>query len=470
MLRIVLIILLTPLLVFCSTDYEKNAITTISSTASQGDAERAETVEEDEEEEITAIVPTVISGAYLACLPVTKNESEQNIDLSCHLEKEGEVLEEPELHESDITVKDDHSESLVQSFSRHEGGSYLIKATLRPESNINLSLVSIQGNVINREADADVSRFDSVITVEQIAATEDIGLPEMEEETPPEEPAPETTTRPTDCNALGGEGTWVTVPGNSEYGTGDFCVMKYEAKCSEADGMNCLDADHSPQSTPENTPWVNISQEIAKLECASLGPGFHLITNEEWMTIGDNIVKVNDNWNNVNGSMQLNRGHSDNSPPQACAASGDDLLNVVEDTCESQAASADDLIEKRTHTLSNGQVIWDLSGNVWEWTSFFSGGQKPSPTGMGWFEFPDLVGSDEIPLSTFVPRDGLDNGWGSLQSIGQYYPGRDGLGGALRRGGRWQNDVGAGLFSAALDHARAYAELSFGFRCAYTLP
>ena len=25
--------------------------------------------------------------------------------------------------------------------------------------------------------------------------------------------------------------------------------------------------------------------------------------------------------------------------------------------------------QKRTHTLSNGEVIWDMAGNVWEWTS-----------------------------------------------------------------------------------------------------
>ena len=56
------------------------------------------------------------------------------------------------------------------------------------------------------------------------------------------------------CSDLPGE--WIRVPGNPAYGTNDFCVMKYEAKCSNANGQSCPSTD-TPTSTADGTPWVN---------------------------------------------------------------------------------------------------------------------------------------------------------------------------------------------------------------------
>ena len=35
----------------------------------------------------------------------------------------------------------------------------------------------------------------------------------------------------------------------------------------------------------------------------------------------------------------------------------------TEQTCDGRTWNK----QRRTHTLSNGEVIWDVSGNAWEW-------------------------------------------------------------------------------------------------------
>lgn len=46
------------------------------------------------------------------------------------------------------------------------------------------------------------------------------------------------------------------------------------------------------------TPWVSITQPQAITECNSLWAWYHLITNNEWMTIARNIEANSQNWAN----------------------------------------------------------------------------------------------------------------------------------------------------------------------------
>jgi hypothetical protein len=170
------------------------------------------------------------------------------------------------------------------------------------------------------------------------------------------------------CQGLEG-GSWVAVPGDPSFGTNDFCVQKFEAK----------DVGGIPTSQAAQSPWASITQTASIAACRALGPHFDLISNEEWLTIAANIAQVPSNWSSgIIGTGTVNRGHSDNNPASACGASSDDALAWVHTDCSPKDSNGDVWRQKRTHTLSTGALIWDISGNVSEWTSYtVPSGAKP---------------------------------------------------------------------------------------------
>ena len=151
--------------------------------------------------------------------------------------------------------------------------------------------------------------------------------------------------------------------------------MKYEAK--NVGGV--------ATSQPTLSPWVSISQTSAITACSALGSSYHLQTNNEWMTIARNAEAQAGNW--TLGSVGLGylfAGHNDNAPAAAKAASSTDTGNnrcaytdtagttenptsCPTNTANNTSGTAGNQV--RTLTLSNGAVIWDIPGNVWEWTA-----------------------------------------------------------------------------------------------------
>jgi prepilin-type N-terminal cleavage/methylation domain-containing protein len=245
---------------------------------------------------------------------------------------------------------------------------------------------------------------------------------------------------------------YIKVPGNSLYQTKDFCVMKYEAKAGSATLAATTQATGLPQ--------VNINQTSAITSCSLNGSGYGLISNAEWMTIARNIEGQATNWTGgVVGSGGLWRGHSDGSPNNALAANTDDNQGY-EGTGNTSPS-----IERRTHTLSNGEVIWDLSGNVWEWTiDTIQGQDKPNnSSGNLWQQWTIISNFGTLNYDLTRPSNPA---WNSSQNMGQYYAG--GLTGgpfAFLRGGRWNDTTAAGVFTLALNNTPSSANTSVGFRC-----
>jgi hypothetical protein len=192
---------------------------------------------------------------------------------------------------------------------------------------------------------------------------------------------------------------YILVPGDTHYSTTDFCVMKYEAKFG----------DKGAESRVTGLPARGtISQTVAQASCRNLGPGYALINNAEWMTLAANVANVPSNWSgNAVGTGALNRGHTDNAPANALAASTDtDACSGTGQTCSDTTWND----QRRTHKLSNDSVIWDLAGNVWEWVDYNNLDDHPTPAS-AWAEYTAVTGSTTMAKTYLVPTNAQKSWW-----------------------------------------------------------
>jgi len=253
---------------------------------------------------------------------------------------------------------------------------------------------------------------------------------------------------------------YIRVPGNSLYQTKDFCVMKYEAKTGSA--------TVAATTAAAGTPVVEINQTDAITACSLNGAGYGLINNQEWMTIARDIEGQLSNWTTGTaasteiGTGGLYRGHSDANPGNSLAANTDDSQGY-EGTGDSGFS-----IERRTHTLSNGETIWDMSGNVWEWASDTMLG-KDQPTGsspgLELREYTAIANYGTLSYDLVRPSNPA---WNSSQNMGQILS--DGTSTnntiyAFLRGGGWNYTSNAGVFALALDSTPTLSYNIIGFRC-----
>lgn len=160
---------------------------------------------------------------------------------------------------------------------------------------------------------------------------------------------------------------FVLVPGDATYGTGNFCVMKYEAKNA---GSNV------PTSTPTGTLLSNVSQyQAADYSTKVAGcSGCHLISEAEWMTIARNALRVTSNWSGgAVGSGYIFQGNTDGDPAAAQPADAVDTNYYIgTNDAAGDAVAVNGVVgnsQRRTLTLTNGSIVWDISGNLPEWTS-----------------------------------------------------------------------------------------------------
>ena len=306
---------------------------------------------------------------------------------------------------------------------------------------------------------------------------------------------------------------WVEVPGNVTYGTSNFLVMKYEAKCatnaaptvgltSPANGTVETYMDNGASNTPNNCTSANtrqvvslpggypigdISQTDAIARCASIsmnGTPMHLINNNEWMTVARNAESVSTNWSGGSvGSGYLYAGHNDNSPGKARIASSNDsyraaytdapgtteALTVASNTANGQSGTVGNQV--RNFNLSNGSIVWDIAGNMVEWTSDTILG-KDEPTGatpgFNWRQFTALTTYGSLTYDKVRP---LSSSYDSSYGVGQIYT--DGsisnnTSYSFLRGGSWEQNssLHTGAYSIQWNLLSSQTWYAIGFRCA----
>jgi hypothetical protein len=243
---------------------------------------------------------------------------------------------------------------------------------------------------------------------------------------------------------------YIQVPGSSLYGTRDFCVMKYEAKTGSSTVAATTQA--------AGPPLGSLNQTNAITSCNLAGGS--LINNREWMTIARNIEAQRVNWTGGTvGSGALWSGHTDNSPALLLSASTDD--NPYFGTNDISPSA-----QRRTHTLSNGEVIWDLSGNSWEWTSDTILGQdKPNnSSGTFWQQWTAITNFGTLSYDLTRPSN---TSWNSSQNMGQYQAGTvtGTTAFGFLRGGNANAASNSGIFALATLNTPSFTAGDLTFRC-----
>ncbi len=189
--------------------------------------------------------------------------------------------------------------------------------------------------------------------------------------------------------------------------------------------------------TEDGTPWVRISFEEAKAACADIGG--QLVTERQELAIRLNAAQQDCNWTKGKvGEGKLFRG----------------LRKGNVSSAQPGTFQSPDAKERRWLTLSNGEKVCDLNGNVFSWI------------------FDDVQGNDlglttiikaDSPSLTTAPYPSQEKGMG-WRPDGE----RNWSGLALIRGGCWDSGSSAGVFYL-LGGSPVYRVDYVGFRCTKSL-
>ncbi len=284
---------------------------------------------------------------------------------------------------------------------------------------------------------------------------------------------------------------WIQVPGNSTFGTPTFWVMKYDAKCVSGStpltspdtgyhtysnsSQNCV-SPYYIASAPSGYPIANIDHTDAVTYCSNIGA--HLLRNDEYMTIADSAANTASNWSGGSvGSGYLYSGHNDNAPGNALQASADDTQGYYHETNTGGN-------QRRTLALGNGNVIWDIAGNVWEHVQRSTNDSGDNTNTMSlpscsngsasweWCEYASpgspyvSAYTGDVAQTKIAPPN---SSWYSSQGVGQMYTyGSGGNQGTsvFLRGDNWGSGSAAGAFTLSLGWYTGNAGSDVGFRCA----
>jgi formylglycine-generating enzyme required for sulfatase activity len=232
-------------------------------------------------------------------------------------------------------------------------------------------------------------------------------------------------------------------------------VMKYPAK----------NVSNVATSVPSNPPWVMVTNSSAATQCSNLGSQFRLISNTQWQVVARNAESVGSNWSGgAVGVGSLPQGHIDNAPASLLDNSSMDSDPYYGTNNNAGQGVGAGWEQRRTNRLSNGSVVWDFSGNVWQWVSdSFSPNPAPSGSAWNWVEFSDTTAFPTAAPATNRLLLAPSGSFTSAQRVGRVFWGNAGSL-TFVRGCNWNCPDMAGLFSTSTYMSSGN---HVGFRCVY---
>ncbi len=275
---------------------------------------------------------------------------------------------------------------------------------------------------------------------------------------------------------------FILVPWNSTFSTTDFCVAKYEMSFpwltqtdatwdwntySYLDNAGTKPAVWSVVSAQWNSPIAEITQPEAIAECNAMWAWYHLITNNEWMTIARNIEAQNINWSNGTvWSGSISNGIS-NDLTLWCAWNWATNLPTA-----SQWATITwdtNCGWKNKHTLSNWQEVWDMSWNVWEHVNKANTIDGTNynlwQTSVAWSSLWTWWDDDGIYTTTDMDNYGSSYHLWTASGMWNLYYANGVASNIFLRGAAASHGSNAGVFTLHLSRASTNQVRTVGFRC-----
>jgi formylglycine-generating enzyme required for sulfatase activity len=230
-----------------------------------------------------------------------------------------------------------------------------------------------------------------------------------------------------------------------------FCIDKYEASVWNADGSwnstsntstwngaawtdSALSAGAYANSSEGKYPWVYIDQTEARTACENYpGGDKYLCTDEQWLAAAD-----------INGSyFNLDTILTD------CTV--DETRDC--DWADSPGGGDACMTGSKTNCVSS-EGVYDMTGNVWEWTNETVGYTNPCPGGATSCYWNGTIFTTSGAAGTATYGNDIT-----------YFSAGTNTGKAVRRGGTWNNGANAGPFCANLLNGPTNTSYSIGFRC-----
>lgn len=213
---------------------------------------------------------------------------------------------------------------------------------------------------------------------------------------------------------------------------------------------------YKPQSTVDGKPWVYIGMYEAQAACQSMGTApngaqIRLQRESEWMAATHNVVGVPANWTGgAVDSGDLYQGVNNNPAPYSTSGAQAASLGALAGT-----------VNQRTKALTTGGVIWDLGGNLFQWTYH-------DFTGMG----ANGLFGNIVRHQTAAPYNTATRGMGIVRDSNAgnatyVLPYASWSGNAPFRGGYWSGGANAGAFNLSGSTRADVGDSSVGFRCTH---